>query len=47
MIRSDKTLPNCGDFDFYDASPEGSRLFYEFLLGLGQDYGMSECRICI
>ena len=41
MVRSDVTLPGCQDMDFYDASPEGSRDFYEFLLGLGQDYGMT------
>jgi hypothetical protein len=41
MVRSDKTLPGCGDMDFYDAAPEDSRRFYQFLLGLGQDYGMT------
>jgi hypothetical protein len=41
MVRSDTTLPGCSDFDFFDAAPESSRLFYEFLLGLGRDYGMT------
>lgn len=41
MIRSDPTLPGCNDFDFYDAAPEESRAFYEFLFDLGQDYGMT------
>lgn len=39
MIRSDTTLPGCNSMDFYDAAPEESRAFYEFLLGLGSDYG--------
>lgn len=41
MVKSDTTLPGCGDMSFWDASPEGSVQFYEFLLGLGQDYGMT------
>jgi hypothetical protein len=41
MVRSDTSLPGCNHMDFYDAAPEASRDFYEFLLSLGQDYGMT------
>lgn len=41
MIRSDTTLPGCNSFDFYDAAPEESRAFYDFLFDLGADYGMT------
>ena len=41
MIRSDTTLPGCSNFDFYDASPESSRDFYDFLFDLGATYGMT------
>ena len=40
MVRSDTKLPGCGDFDFYDAAPDSSRLFYDFLFDLGVSYGM-------
>lgn len=41
MVRSDTSLPGCDNFDFYDAAPESSRLFYDFLFDLGQSYGMT------
>jgi hypothetical protein len=41
MIRSDTSLPGCNGFDFYDASPEGSRAFYDYLFDLGASYGMT------
>jgi hypothetical protein len=41
MVRSDTSLPGCGDMDFWDAAPEASRLFYDFLFDLGQSYGMT------
>jgi len=46
MIRSDTTLPGCNGFDFYDASPEGSRAFYDYLFDLGASYGMTVRRFC-
>lgn len=41
MVRSNTKLPGCNSMDFYDATPEESRTFYEFLFDLGQDYGMT------
>ena len=41
MVRSDTSLPGCGDMDFWDAAPESSRLFYDYLFDLGQSYGMT------
>lgn len=41
MVRSDTSLPGCSSFDFFDPAPSDSIRFYEFLLGLGQDYGMT------
>jgi len=41
MVKSDTSLPGCGDMSFWDPSPEGAVEFYEFLFGLGQDYGMT------
>ena len=41
MVKSDTSLPGCDSMSFWDASPEGAVEFYEFLFGLGQDYGMT------
>jgi len=38
MIKSDTSLPGCGDMSFWDASPEGSVEFYEFLFSLGRAF---------
>jgi hypothetical protein len=40
MVKSDVSLPNCGDFAFLDPSPSDSRKFYDWLFDLGQNAGM-------